>query len=891
MKRKTLNKSTLLTPIAAAVLGLVAHQAVFAQQSDPNEVVVTGSQIRGIKPIGAAVSSIGRDDVEAAGAVSTAQIIQQLPQVFNLGVSENSRGQSGGSGNITYGSAINLRGIGPYSTLVLVNGHRVVAQGTSGAAVDPSIIPSLALERVEIVADGASALYGSDAIAGVANLITRRNETGMQVLVREGFGDKYRERQAGFMGGKKWEDGSATFAFENTFRSALSGKDRDFFRADQRGMGGGDYRSTQCAPGNIVISGVNYAIPAGGVTVANASSLVANTANRCDNLMVQDLIPRQERNSAIFNLNQKINDRVSLWADGFATKRTYEYHPGALSGNYTVPSTNPFYVRPVGAPAGSSETVAYSFINELPVNTATGYSRSWEGTLGFDVKMDHGWKTTVFYTHGDNFDQAASYGGINSAAVTAALADKNPATALNLFGGPNNPATLSTLNTSIGLSPGHTVFKDAMVKADGPVFDAPGGKARVAVGVERQSTTATGGQTTGTLAAPVFGEITLARTVDSAYGEMALPLVGASNAMAGVRALSVTAAVRTDRYSDVGGTSNPKFGLNWAPSDDLTLRGSYGTSFRAPGLTQIRGFSNGGRGGLYVQNYSDPTLNGANRVGVALSGGNPDLKPETATTKTLGFDWNLPVGDKSKLSMTWFDIDYENQIVGYLSDLTILNREAAFSGTNVIQRNPSSALVQQLIANYPVSGVLPSTWTLFVDGRNQNLSKSKSQGFDFQGSTRVRTSGMGDFLLSASGTVFTKYMVAATPASAMVNQLNTIFNPLKYRARFSTLWANGPWQGNAVLNYTGSYDNTLITPVQRVNANATLDLRLAYNFESSAPVDILKDTVLAVGVTNVTDKKPPYVNMAQGSNGGGGFDPTNANPIGRLVSLSLNKRF
>lgn len=349
--------------------------------------------------------------------------------------------------------------------------------------------------------------------------------------------------------------------------------------------------------------------------------------------------------------------------------------------------------------------------------------------------------------------------------------------------------------------------------------------------------------------------------------------------------------MRTDRYSDVGSTSNPKFGLNWAPTDDLTVRGSYGTSFRAPGLTQIRGFSNGGKGGLYVQNYSDPTLNGANRVGVALSGANPDLKPETSKTKTLGFDWNLPVGDKSKLSMTWFDIDYDNQIVGYLSDLTILNREAAFAGTNVIQRNPSAALVQQLIANYPVSGVLPSTWTLFVDGRNQNLSKSKSQGFDFQGSTRVRTSGSGDFLFSAGGTVFTKYMVAATPGSAMVSQLNTIYNPLKYRARFSTLWANGPWQGNAVVNYTGSYDNTLATPVQRVDANATLDLRLAYSYESSAPIDLLKDTVLAVGVTNVTNKMPPYVNVAQGSNGGGGFDPTNASPLGRVVSLSLNKRF
>ena len=129
---------------------------------------------------------------------------KRLPQVFNLGVSENSRGQSGGSGNITYGTAINLRGIGPYSTLTLLDGHRAVPQGTTGFAVDPSVVPTLALERVEVVADGASAIYGSDAIAGVVNLIPRRQLEGVEISLRGAQGDEYDEHQLGAIGGFSW---------------------------------------------------------------------------------------------------------------------------------------------------------------------------------------------------------------------------------------------------------------------------------------------------------------------------------------------------------------------------------------------------------------------------------------------------------------------------------------------------------------------------------------------------------------------------------------------------------------------------------------------------------------------------------------------------------------
>jgi iron complex outermembrane receptor protein len=879
-------------PVVQDAAPAAAPAAPAAAPGGDQQVVVTGSRIRGVVPVGSTVTTLGRGDIDRSGAVSTAQMLQEVPMVFNLGVSESSRGQSGGSGNITYGSSVNLRGIGPFATLTLVNGHRVVPQGTTGAGVDPSIIPMLGLQRVELVADGASAIYGSDAVTGVVNLIMRRNLEGGEGYVRYGSADAYNERQAGAVWGHQWKDGQFMMTFENDFHSALNGRDRDFFAGDLRAFGGGDFRSTQCAPGNIVIAGTSYAIPAGGVTKANAAALVAGTSNKCDNLKYADIIPRQERNSAAFTFNQDVGHGISVYADGFATRRFYTLQPTVLASNLTVPSTNAFYVRPTTAPAGSSETVAYSFLNDLPQNTATGYSKAYSATIGADMQLGAEWKAGVLYTYGKDEDLSTTYHGLNNTAIAAALASSNPATALNPFGSaPNNPAVLAAISNNLGLSPGQTVFQNVQVKADGPLMELPGGKMRMAVGYEGQKTEAEGGQTTGPATAPLTGTVKLQRIVNSAYGELLLPLVGAANRMTGIYSLDVDLAARVDRYSDVGSTHNPKVGVNWSPAKGVMVHGSYGQSFRAPGLTQIRGFTNGGRGGLFVQNYSDPTNGGALRVGVALSAANPDLKPETATTKSLGIDWEPAFGNKTKISVTYFDIVYENQVTGYLADLTVLNREAQFAGTGVITRNPSPAQVAALIAQYPVSGVLPSTWTLFIDGSNKNLGTSVAHGLDLQASTRVLTEDYGSFTLGASGTVFTKYKVALTPASPMVDQLNTIYNPQRFKGRLSVNWNNGPWSGSTFLNYQNAYDNNLSAPLQEVSSFTSVDARLAFDLSTLGSMGMLKDATLALGVTNLFDRKPPFVNVAQSNNGGGGFDPTTTNPVGRIISLSLNKRF
>ena len=879
---RTTAASLLLGVAFAAIAGSAYAQALTDETLD--ELVVTGSRIRGVAPVGSALIAVDRDDIVASGAVTVTQLLQQLPQVFNLGISETSRGQ-GGASNITYGSSVNIRGIGPFATLVLVNGHRVVPQGTSGFAVDPSVLPTIGLERVDVVADGASAIYGSDAVAGVVNLIQRRNVEGGEISLRYGDGDHYDEHQIGIVLGHKWNTGQFTLAFENARHSALSGRDRGFFRADQRDSGGGDFRPTLCNPGNIVIGGVSYAIPTGGVTAANRASLVAATVNRCDNLKIADLIPRQEHDSFSFTYNQEINDRLSVYAEGFAHRREFYLKGGAINASVTVPSTNPFFVAPPGL-TPATETVQYSFINDYPQPFQDGFSRAVNLLVGADVKLPFDWQGGVNYSWGRNQDEQFGHNVVNGAAQTAALNSRTAATALNDFGGPNSQAVIDSILIGFSNAKGHSIFQGWEAKADGPLFALPGGQVRAAVGYEGQRLTVASLQILGTVTAKTGNARYFARGVNSFYGELLIPLVGPDNALPGIRALELNVAGRHDDYSDVGSTTNPKVGVNWSPVEGLQFHGSWGESFRAPTIAQIYGNSNN----LFIQNYSDPTCGGCLRQGVARSGGNLNLKPETARTYSLGGDWTPSFLPDAHFSLTWFDIKYENQVTAFLADLSVLQREVQFAGTGVITRNPSAAFIAQQIAETRYTGTpLPNPVLVFVDGRSANTGVSLSKGFDFQASYRLATADWGTFFFAANGTRFTKYLTAITPASPLIDNENVIFNPLKLRARYGVRWTKGSWTADTFANYQNSYTNNLANPVQKVKATTTFDARLAYNIGER--FDMAGDLTVAIDARNLFDKDPPYVNIAQSANGGGGFDPTLHSPVGRVIAVSLGSKF
>lgn len=851
------------------------------------DVVVTGSRVRAQAPVGSTVTALGREDIAQSNRATLDRAIRDLPQVFDLGVSESSRGQTGGAGNIVYGNSINLRGIGPNATLIIVDGHRVVNNGRS---TDPSVLPTLGVERVEIVADGASAIYGSDAVAGVVNLIPRRNLDGAEFFGRAGISDDgvYHEHSVGGALGKRWDRGQVMVAVEYVDRSNLNGFDRRFFRSNQTDSGGNDYSVLRCAPGTIraTVGGVarTYAIPVTGVTPATAGNLVAGTANRCDDLQGQDLIPEQSYVSANATFSFDVTDWLTVFADGFYSRREFRRLPAYANASLTVPQTNAFFVRPAGF-TGTSYALDYNFRNDAPRNASFGYGKSWQVTPGVRVKLPRDWRFEALVGNGRTEDNSTSLGGVTNAALNAALASSNPATAFDPYGlYRTSPAVISGIFNQISINPTIGDFTGYEARLNGPLFRLPGGPVQLAVGYEGQEFEIDLGRAQGVPGTPV-AFTHRDRRIDSGYAELLIPLFGPDNETPGFRRLDVDAAVRYDRYSDVGDTTNPKIGVSWSPLRGITLRGSYGTSFRAPTLPQLYGNTNQ----LFVQSYQNPA-GGQPIIGVALSGGNLNLRPETAETWSVGAD--LEPVDRLKIQATYFSVDYADQVVSLLSDLSVLTRASIYTPSGLlIQGAAAGQRVAELVAEgRAVSGAFPGgnplNVTVFVDGRSQNLGRSITRGIDVQASYVLPTDSAGTFGLTASGTYLTKFKTKQTPVAPTVSQLNQIFQPLRFKARAAVTWEDGPVNVLARVTHLGGYNNNAVTPNQDVSSYTTADLNL--NFRVGE-----RDEAFTLGfeVRNLFDRKPPYVNIAPSSNGSGGFDATASDPIGRLFAVSARKVF
>ena len=877
--------------VSLAVLAACLAIPAFAQDTAPEEdsedlIVVTGSRVStGEAPVGATATVLGRDAIVQSGAATIDRVIKELPQNFDLGVSENSRGQAGGSGNIVYGNTVNLRGIGPYATLVLIDGHRVVNNSRS---TDPSVLPTLGVERVEVVANGASAIYGSDAVAGVVNLIPRRSLDGIEGFARYNAAEDgaFDEWAAGAAIGKVFDRGQVMVAYEHVFRSNLSGDDRDFFTSDQRPFGGADYRTSRCAPGTLVIGTTTYALP-DQYTQANADAITAGTANLCDNLVGQDLFPQQSYDSVNGTASFEVTDWAEVFFDGFYSRREFVRQGAVPTTRLNVPETNAFFVRPTGF-TGSSYSIDYSFVNDIPLVKTEGYAESWQVSPGVRFKLPFEWELEALVAYGETSDFSGSYDGTNNAALAAALASSDPATAFDPYGlGRTSDAVIAGIFNQIFLAPTNGELTFYEVGASGPLFELPGGEVRMAVGYERQEFGVALGSARGAPTSQISFR-NFDRKVDSAYAELLVPVFGPGNATSGFEELELTAAVRHDKYSDVGNTTNPQFGVNWVPVDGIKLRGSYGTAFRAPTIPEIYGNSNN----LFVQNYQNPA-GGPTITGVALSGPNLDLGPETATTWSIGADIE-PV-DRLRLSITYFDVQYDNQVSANLSNLTILGQESQFAGTGVVLRDQAARdQVNALIASgVNVIGALPggsvNNLTVFVDGRSRNLGISTTRGFDLA-ANYIADIGAGDVLtLTASATYLTEYKVAVAPAADEIDQLNLIFQPLKFKARVAANWDHGPITARIAATHVGGYTNSLITPAEQVSSFTPVDFGLTWRVSDtfSGGIDNFE---LTAEVRNLFDADAPYVNLAPGGNGSGGYDATVGNPIGRQFSIGARIR-
>jgi iron complex outermembrane receptor protein len=898
--------------VAAGICGAVLSLPVAAAQSgaagtdddtlELEAVVVTGSRIQGAAPVGATVTTLGRDEIENAGQVTLDRMIKELPQVLDLGFSETSRAQSAGNGNATWSSSINLRGLSPYATLIITDGHRMT---TNGRAISPSVIPTLGVDRIEVIADGTSAIYGSDAVAGVVNLIPRRTLDGAEAFYRRGSdteGD-FNEWNAGLAWGKVFDRGQVMLAYEHAFRSNLAGADRTFFASDQTARGGADYRTTQCSPGTLTYQGRSYALPAQ-FTAANANTLVAGTSNKCDIQDGMDLLPQQKYDSVSSTATFEFLDGFEFIFDGYYNKRKFTRQPGAITTNLSVPSTNAFFVAPSFYTTGNY-TIAYNFQNDVPQNQLYGYQSNWQATPGLRIRLPHDWTFEGIYGFGKDVDRADAGAGLVAAALTTALASSDPATAFDPYGlGRTTDATKALIFDADATFPTNGDLKTWQAGFNGSLFSLPGGAVKAALGYEGQDFAMT-------LAAGTADVSHYSRKVNSEYLELLLPIVGSANSRKGIQQLEMTAAVRFDDYSDVGSTTNPRFGVNYRPGDKVKLRASYGTSFRAPTFPEIFGNSTA----IYIQPFQNPSGTPVSVPGYKLgSGPNPDVGPETATTWTFGADIEPATG--LKIGLTYFDINFKDTISNLLSNLSVLNQEAEYEGSGVILRGQEA--YDRIIdlstngfagtgpiafraggAGYPpgafdcANGVDPThADCIFVDGRSLNLGRTRMRGIDFDTRYRMQVGDGADSLtFQFTGTYLTAYDVAYTPGGSYSDQLNRIFQPLTFKGRASVTWDHGPINTRLMFSRVNAYDNDTVTPVQRVRPYMPVDLSFGWQLDESFNVGHVNALTLGVELRNLFDTDPPFVNSRPGPNAGGGYDATIANPVGLELAVSLRARF
>ncbi|PZR35489.1 TonB-dependent receptor [Caulobacter segnis] len=892
LKLVTVGNNLVVQPADTGVAAPITGESPAGDAEQVAEVVVTGTRIRGAAPAGAQVITISREDIEASGYATTQQIVQALPQNFGGGANEATTmlsTRSGAGSNTGMGSGVNLRGLGTTSTLVLLNGERPAMGGISGTFADLSLIPASAVQRIEVLPDGASALYGSDAVAGVVNVVFRDRFEGAETRLRYATADgDFDEVQAGQLFGKAWDSGHLILAYEYHAKGRLAAADRDYAREDLRPFGGGDYRANYSTPGTIVAGGRTFAIPAGQNGVGlTPSQLLPDQINRRDARLNTDLLPRQRRQSMFVAAEQALDGKTTLKAQLLAADRRFNSRVMNVSQSaVTVPVANPFYVDPIGTRA--PVRVQYDFSQDLGPMALLGHVRAYNGVVGLTRTLGD-WSASADVGFGQQREYSRYDNYVNTYRLGLALADTNPATAYNLFGDARstNPATIESIR---GWSANSGLWRvwTSSLRADGPLFDLPAGTVKLAIGGEwRAERFKYGSLTYRTTAAPAPSSSLYpgARKILAAYAEVRVPLVAETMGVTGVRNLAVSLAGRVERYSDFGTTATPKAGLEWSPFQGLSLRGSYGRSFRAPSFADQRiavGYV------LYQPiRLTDPkSPTGATNV-VALVGNTADIGPERARTWTVGFDLRPTWAPRARLETTLFKVDYRDRIGSINADLlNVLVNRALY--TSLIENSPSAARLSELYASpffSNPSNIPASAIGAIVDSRNTNLASVVETGLDFDARYAPE---MGPYRLELglSGSYLFNRDQKVTPDAPKTDVVGTVGNPVDLRLRGRAILSRGSWDTAAFVNFYNHYTNQTVAPAKTIKAWTTVDLQLGYRFgASTGPLDGVR---LALTASNVFDKDPPFADLRVNISGVG-FDSEAASPVGRLIGVQATK--
>lgn len=866
-----------LIPCASAIVFVTAGASVAsAQQAAPanravpaleelEEIIVTGSSIRGVPPTGSNLVSVSSEDIKAIGAATTPDLLASVPLLNSFNTAP--KASLDGFGSFAPG----LRSLPTSATLVLMNGHRLVGAAANETNPDYPQIPSLAIERVEIVADGASAIYGSDAIAGVVNFVTRKRYSGAEASVRYGIADDYYSTYASGLIGHEWGSGSILAAYQYTQNDNITGGDRDYRMQDFRAFGGVDTRSINCPSPNVVL-------PQTGALTYAAPALAPNTTNFCDYGAVADLFPSSRLHSVFVTGQQELGDRVTLWGEVLYSDRSDEIRVAAPSQTVVIANTNPFFVAPPGTNA-TQEIVLFRPDHLYGADHLENTDRTKVGnsSFGVDVQLPRDLKLSVYGTL-DWATNDAFIPRINPIALAIAAAGTSPATALDPFGQGTDPAVVDAItNFATDVSIRQRTSLGA-VKIDGPLFDLPGGALKVAAGAEYRRETF---EQRGVVGATPVPE-SLARNIRSVFAELFVPIVGAGNQAPLLHRLSLSLSGRYDDYSDFGSTTNPKVGVNWDPVSSVTVRGTYGRSFRAPGVRQVGAtvgsvFYDATTAGVVAR---DPTR-GASQVNtIQLIGGNRDLQPEEARTYSFGFDWLPTFLPDFGASVTFYDIEF-TQAIG-TPPTALIFTDPTFAAN--VYRNPSAGQLASLLAlatpvNLPTP--LPPIGNV-LDQRLGNFGVRNTNGIDFDVSYR-RSMSFGALFAGLAGNHILEFDTQLSPSAAVANSLHL-------GVPRSTLRATAGVQIGAVgiasfVNYRDGITNTFNTPTGisefKADPYTTVDLRVSWTLPNAG---LATGMELALQVNDLFDEEPPFFPATDGI--GGAY-----NPIGRFIALNLRKTF
>lgn len=876
-----------------------APEALVADRPhEVDEIVVTGSLIRGVKDGASPVVVIEREAMDRAGHATVAEAMRGLPQNFAGLASEESfvLGTDRSGKNASHASGVNLRGLGPDATLVLINGRRLAGVGGSGDFADLSTIPAAAVERVEVLLDGASALYGSDAVGGVVNIILRQAFEGAETRLRVGQaeGGGARELLAAQTLGRTWSSGSLLVSYEYYDRGRLGVEERAATAsADLRRLGGSDWRRPYATPGNILgldAGGYRplFAIPAlAPGQILRPGDFLPGQTNLDDYRLGSDLLPDMRRHAVYSVIRQNLHRDVELVIDARLGDRRYDRLTEAPFAIATVGAANPYFVSPTGA---ASHTVGYSFRRELGPSEASGEIKSLGLTTGLNIDLPFDWRVEAYGAVAREKADTHLRGAINSAFLSEALGatPDNPATPFsatrdgffNLFGsGTSNTAgVLAFVGSGYSDNTYKSEVSSVNLKADGPVVDLPAGPIRLAVGAQRrwEALKTVGVTALISLPRPTSG-VDLERRTDALFAEVSVPLFSNENALPLLRRLEVSAAVRREDYSDAGLATSPKVGVVWSPAASLVMRASYGESFRAPGLREA-----GDRAaiGQVLRNR-----NGVQVLALQFTGGNPDLAPQTASSTTFGVEYRPAWAPRLELTADAFSIAFNGRIGAPVSEtpasaLTDPNLAPFVELISPATNAADLARVKTLLAspNFNLQAVFPpEAYGAIIDARNVNAARIEVEGVDLA-ARYAFARGSDMFSVSAEATHIHRYRRRITSAAPFVELSDTLGYPVDWRGRAQVSWSRGDIGAGLTANYVDGYASET---AKRISSWTTIDAQL--RFQPSRGV--LRSTSLAFTVRNVLNEQPPFYDSPFGV----AYDPGQSDVMGRQISILLTR--